>query len=280
MTSLELLWTIKAQGSGLMTCLCFWQNSLLCPSDDGKVSIWTRKTKNGEEIGKGENNRTAKKEGGEGEGEEEEEEIVSEVYETQYGGPMFYLGWSDAKRTSCWLGSVGAIHLLHLHREETERGNAKKGEGESKKASSHLVQYHEITCCGIDVDSTGDYVAAGDFGTNVIIWNVKLGTIIARCSVAHPVRSLAWRRQAEETETESEKLLEGGERSGNGRGRGRNFLLIGCTDGTIHYWEPIITGLAPTLEFAVPYLSFEGTITSLRWEQSRYGAMLSIFLLI
>ena len=206
MRTLETRWSFTAHGSGLMICLAFWKDSILCPSDDGNLVIWQR-------------------------------DYPTREFNVP-SGPIFYVGW-NADHDTCWLGNVGGIHVYRVSESHP-----------LELGTSHHHSFHGLTCCGIDVHPSGQYVVAGDFACNALIWNVKTGHLVGRCLANNPIRSLCWRGSDD-------------------------LIVIGCTDGSILSWKPLLSSLDSCshdviIDIPQPFIHFEGTITCVRWVTFRF----------
>jgi len=76
---------------------------------------------------------------------------------------------------------------------------------------NYKLQYHTISCCGIDISSDSQYIAVGDLGCNVLIWNCNDNKkndkplIHVQCPMS--VRSIKWIPNS-------------------------SYIVIGCLDGS------------------------------------------------
>ena len=77
----------------------------------------------------------------------------------------------------------------------------------------YSLNYHEMTCCGIDLHHETGLVASGDFSGNVYIWKQGVHDPVDKAFVGFPVRSLCWSPDS-------------------------TSLQVGCLDGNVYNWIP------------------------------------------
>eukprot|EP01130_Rhizamoeba_saxonica_P005972 TRINITY_DN2367_c0_g1_i1.p1 TRINITY_DN2367_c0_g1~~TRINITY_DN2367_c0_g1_i1.p1 ORF type:complete len:664 (-),score=128.92 TRINITY_DN2367_c0_g1_i1:738-2729(-) len=99
--------------------------------------------------------------------------------------------------------------------------------------------YHDMVCCGIDINQDGSQVACGDFSGQVLIWNTdEPGKPIKKGSAGWmPIRALIWKK-------------------------GTDYINIGCMDGNVYAWNINENGDELPVVFTM-----DDAITSMKWEK-------------
>jgi len=101
----------------------------------------------------------------------------------------------------------------------------------TKTSEDNLISYHGLTLCGIDFSPNGEFVAVGDFQSNVYIWNIKECKQVKRITLSSAIRAICWKG---------------------------NSIQIGCLDGNISNWN--------TEDDTVTKLfNAKGGVTCLQW---------------
>jgi len=96
--------------------------------------------------------------------------------------------------------------------------------------------FHELTCCGIDFDSQGQHIVAGDFVGNLILWDKIKNCPAQQTKVPNTaVRSIQWKT-------------------------GTSRIYAGCMDGSVFLWDH------QSLQNPKRVLSCRGGIAALQWE--------------
>jgi hypothetical protein len=134
METLSLLYSVDSRGKGSQKALRFHEDHILCPTD-GKIAICRHDT------------------------------LITEV---KLPGYAYFLDWAiPLKRL--WVCGESGLHSICII---VERNN-KKGinVADHEDPETYQINFHDMTCCGIDLDPTTGYIAVGDFAGNVIIWN-------------------------------------------------------------------------------------------------------------
>jgi len=109
-----------------------------------------------------------------------------------------------------------------------------------KNGQTLSIEYHSMTCCGVDFHPDFNMIAVGDFTGNVTIWPLEFNSghvdMINRFNVAMPVRSISWQQ--------------------NG------IIAVGCMGGSLFAIHPF--------EEKQDYFAaqLEDTITCLRWKHN------------
>eukprot|EP00753_Platysulcus_tardus_P006531 PLAT14285.1.p1 GENE.PLAT14285.1~~PLAT14285.1.p1 ORF type:complete len:734 (-),score=280.36 PLAT14285.1:49-2250(-) len=147
-----------------------------------------------------------------------------------------------------WVAVDGSLIALDLMSDSKEchsavvdgAAAAADSSGEGRGQRWEAITRHELTCCGLDFSPDGSMVAVGDFTQMVKVWSTAdddCSDAIAMCTVAGPVRSIAWSQYDD-------------------------MIIIGCMGGALLVWHPL-TGLPPE-----QLLRLDRSVTAIQWQPS------------
>lgn len=92
-------------------------------------------------------------------------------------GTVYNLNW--AVRDEKWWACIdGRIHRCSV--------------SETKVLDNEEVEYHSLTCCGVDLSPDGQFIVSGDFLGNAIIWDVKTHEIVDQMFIGASIRCIEW----------------------------------------------------------------------------------------
>ena len=123
------------------------------------------------------------------------------------GGPtdsIIKLDWADSSRTALWIGGIMSLHYLTFDYTNTS------GEFPSNLKLQHSLAFHEVTGCGVAMNSE-NLVASGDFTGNVFVWRKGNDHPVFKMKYESSVRCLTWNS---------------------------GWLFIGSLDGNLIRWTP------------------------------------------
>ncbi|KAL6059321.1 Cytosolic iron-sulfur protein assembly protein CIAO1 [Balamuthia mandrillaris] len=294
MRSLSTLWQTDSLGSGLLKCLALVASSfenaeeeaaesmmrteaeeehhhLLLPSDNGRLFFWRHKQQQPQQ------------------GESAGSIVAASPEEVHLVGVPpgnVYFSSFDPASSTFWLITDSSILSCQLPvSSSTSASSSSASSLDTKKLMVKVesqLSFHEMTCCGIDWNREGDKVAAGDFGGNVLVWDVDHFGPVRRTNVGGmPVRSICWGNgrllrssstgEAEEAAEKEETDLSYGKR-----------VMIGCYGGAIYSWDPALMSSSSEKEEiaemegekeAKLWAQLSDTVTCLKWQPT--GSLLA-----
>ncbi|KAL6077883.1 Cytosolic iron-sulfur protein assembly protein CIAO1 [Balamuthia mandrillaris] len=300
MRSLSTLWQTDSLGSGLLKCLALVASSfkkaeeeeeeaaermmrtekeedeehhhhLLLPSDNGRLFFWRHKQqqpRQGESAGS----------------------IVAaspeEVHLVGVPPGNVYFSSFDPASSTLWLITDSSILSCQLPLSSSSSASSSSASSlETKKLMVKVesqLSFHEMTCCGIDWNREGDKVAAGDFGGNVLVWDVDHFGPVRRTNVGGmPVRSICWGNGRLLRSSSSGEAEEAAEKEEEGLSDGKR-VMIGCYGGAIYSWDPVLVSSSSEKEEiaemegdkeAKLWAQLSDTVTCLKWQPT--GSLLA-----
>jgi WD40 repeat protein len=167
-----------------------------------------------------------------------ESHVLNEYATPSVVGNVFYIGYAKGSKERVWIGSDAQVYSINLYQPES---NAK------------VLNFHNLTCCGVDFSLDGKFVVSGDFSGNVIVWKVKpdVHTPFASTNIEISVRSLCCRSIDEWL-----------------------HVYIGALDGTVYVWKVNTTNqqTAPVDKI----LTMCDTITVMKWQHGQDSKLLAL----
>eukprot|EP00743_Colponemidia_sp_Colp-15_P007301 GILK01007884.1.p1 GENE.GILK01007884.1~~GILK01007884.1.p1 ORF type:complete len:681 (+),score=55.24 GILK01007884.1:63-2105(+) len=210
----ELISTFKALGSSPLRTVFYHRNShIFLPSTDGKIYEYSS---------------------------------AGELLNRYVGsdGNCYYLEvLSDTPIVwMCTDSSVICFPLEPIEVYETNTHHQNGADNSSARAGRYEVEFHAMTCCGVDISSDLRYVASGDFMGNVFVWNIRNDAFQPSYSVAvqQPIRSLCWKPNTTK-------------------------LTIGTIDGRIFEWSLFQDETPPSSSSLKLIAALNDGVTGLRW---------------
>ena len=114
------------------------------------------------------------------------------------GGSFYHLIWDDANNKEDEPGQLVRVGMFGLDTERLARDGHAPMEGNIVSTTSNSL--HSLTCCGISFDSSGKYLAIGDWSSSLSVWDVGAGSTrthipSALLTVEHSmIRAVEWNR--------------------------------------------------------------------------------------
>ena len=165
MESLEVLHTLYLPGAGCIMCLEFLEESIYFSPNQ---YIFCRFNVNQESV--------------DGEIDFSDPHKSIEVVNTKLdwiNKTCSYYGWIFKDRCLLGMNEYGMF---------TANFNGFPGEVVSEKSS----EIYKMTCCGLAVHPSGNYIAVGDFMGNLIIWDSKYLRVVSNATVEESIRCISW----------------------------------------------------------------------------------------
>jgi WD40 repeat protein len=176
--------------------------------------------------------------------ENQEPKLVDDYNIPSVSGNIFYIGYKHAKSNNSredravWIASDSQMHSVDLNTPET---------------NSYSINFHNLTCCGVDFSPDGKYVVSGDFSGDVMLWEVdpNVHKPLLVCNVGMSIRALCCREYGNQL-----------------------YIYAGTLDGCLFRWKVNVAD--KTCEMAEKVLSMCDTITVIKWQHGQDSRLMAL----